>query len=239
MKAPVLLYHKIDLPTPDVKVRGAYTAPRFFEKQLAYLVRNKIKVVTVGELIEHFNQTGSYPERTLAISFDDGWKDNYRNAFPLLKKYGMTATIYVVADCLGRTTDQVVAPGEAAREHMTVDDVHEMAACGIEFGSHTMSHSLLNNTSPDETEKEIVESKSFVEELTQTQCKTIAYPAGFFTEHAKNSARNAGYLAAFSTIYGDDDGDDLFELNRTEILRRDKYMFRFSRKIRSVIVPTL
>ncbi len=235
MSAPVLLYHKIDVPTPDVKVRGAYTAPHIFEKQLAYLVKKKISVVTVSELVEYFKQTGAYPERTLAISFDDGWRDNYRNAFPLLKKYGLTATIYLVADCLGRTTDQVVAPGEAPREHMTVDDVREMAAYGIEFGSHTLSHKLLDRISPEDVEREIVDSKSYFETLLHNQCKTIAYPAGYFTEHAKTAARNAGYLAAFSTTYGDNASGGMFELNRTEILRRDKFMFRFSRKIRSLI----
>jgi len=234
MRAPVLLYHKIDLPTPDVKVRGAYTAPRFFEKQLAYLVRNKIKVVTVGELIEHFIQTGSYPERTLAISFDDGWKDNYVQAFPMLKKYGLCATIYLVADCLGRTTDQVVPTGELPREHMSEGDVREMAEYGIEFGSHTLSHRWLHELGPGEIDREIVESKKFVEDLTQTVCKTIAYPAGYFNDHAKASAKQAGYLAAFSTIYGDESADDLFELNRTEILRRDKFMFRYLRKLRSI-----
>jgi len=238
MRAPVLLYHKIDVPTPDVKVRGAYCAPRVFEKQLAYLVKNQIKVVTVGELIDQFNSFGFFPERTVAISLDDGWKDNYLNAFPLIKKYGLTATIYLVADCLGRTTDQVTAPGEAPREHLTAENVREMASYGIEFGSHTLSHRFLDKIPPEDVDHEVVKSKSFVEDLVQTQCKTIAYPAGYFTEHAKNAARKAGYVAAFSTVYGDDLGGDLFELNRTEILRRDKFMFRFRRKIRSLTEPT-
>ncbi|HMT06475.1 MAG TPA: polysaccharide deacetylase family protein [Pyrinomonadaceae bacterium] len=231
MKPPVLLYHKIDLPTPDIKVRGAFTAPRIFEKQVAYLVKKQIKVVTVGELVEHYNSFGEFPARTLAISFDDGWKDNFTHAFPILKKYGLRATIYLVADCLGRTTDQVVPTGEEPREHISADDVREMAGYGVEFGSHTLSHRWLNEISPDEVDREMIESRSFVENLTQTDCKTIAYPAGFFNDHAKSSAKAAGYLAAFSTIYGDDSASDLFELNRTEILRRDKFMFRYSRKI--------
>lgn len=234
MKAPVLLYHKIDAPTPDVKVRGAFTAPRIFEKQIAFIVRNQINVVTVSTLIEHFNNFGRFPERTIAISFDDGWKDNYTQAFPILQKYGLPATIYLVADCLGRTTDQVVPTGEEPREHLSAADVRDMVGCGIEFGSHTLSHRWLNELTSDEIDRELVESKKFVEELTQTDCKTIAYPAGYFNEHVKASATAAGYLAALSTIYGDEKGTDLFELNRTEILRRDKFMFRFSGKIRSL-----
>jgi peptidoglycan/xylan/chitin deacetylase (PgdA/CDA1 family) len=232
VKAPVLLYHKIDLPTPDVKVRGAFTRPDIFENQIKYLQKQQYRFVTVGELIEHQIEFGSFPSKTIAISFDDGWKDNYVRAFPIMKKYGVRATIYLVADCLGRTTDRVVPPGELPREHMSANDVREMDEYGIEFGSHTLSHRWLHELGPDEIDKEIVESKKFVEDLTQTVCKTIAYPAGYFNDHAKASAKQAGYLAAFSTIYGDESADDLFELNRTEILRRDKFMFRYSRKIR-------
>lgn len=234
MKTPVLLYHKIDLPTPDVKVRGAFTRPDIFEKQIKYLQKRRYKFVTVGELVEHHIEFGSFPLKTLAISFDDGWKDNYTHAFPIMKKYGVRATIYLVADCLGCTTDQVVPTGELPREHMSENDVREMAAYGIEFGSHTLSHRWLHELPLDEIDREVVESKKFVENLTQSDCKTIAYPAGYYNDHAKSSAKAAGYLAAFSTIYGNEGGSDMFELNRTEILRRDKFMFRFSRKIGSL-----
>ncbi len=234
MKIPVLAYHKIDLPTADVKIRGAYTAPKRFEKQVAYLRRHGFEFYSASGLISHFLENGQIPANAICLTFDDGWKDNYINAFPILKRYGVPATIFLVPACIGRTTDQVTATGEGAREHLAAGDLREMADHGIEFGSHSMNHKLFDRITPDEIDNEVFESKAYIENLTQRECRTFAYPAGFFNDHAKASIKDAGYLAAFSTVYGREDSVDLFELNRTEILRRDKFPFRFARKIKKM-----
>ncbi len=234
MKIPVLAYHKIDLPTADVKIRGAYTAPARFEKQISYLKRHGYEFFTASELVQHYIENGRYPEKSICLTFDDGWKDNYVSAFPILKKYGVKATIFLVPSCIGRTTDQVTADGEGEREHLSAADIREMADFGIEFGSHSMNHQLFDRITPDEIDNEVFESKAYIENLTQRDCRTFAYPAGFFNDHAKASIKDAGYLAAFSTIYGTEKSVDLFELNRTEILRRDKFPFRFANKIKKM-----
>lgn len=234
MKIPVLAYHKIDLPTADVKIRGAYTAPRRFEKQVAYLKRHGFEFYSATGLVSLFLENGQIPANAICLTFDDGWKDNYINAFPILKKYGVPATIFLVPSCIGRTTDQVTAAGEGSREHLAAADIREMSAHGIEFGSHSMNHKLFDRITPDEIDNEVFESKAYIENLIQHECRTFAYPAGFFNDHAKASIKDAGYLAAFSTLYGREDSVDLFELNRTEILRRDKFPFRFGRKIKDI-----
>lgn len=235
MRLPVLAYHKIDLPTADVKIRGAYTAPARFEKQLSYLSRRGFEFYSASGLISYFLENGDTPARAICLTFDDGWKDNYTHAFPILKKYGIPATVFLVPSCIGRTTDQVTATGESEREHLSAADIREMADSGVEFGSHSMNHKLFDRISPDEIDSEVFESKAFIENLTQRECSTFAYPAGFFNDHAKASIKDAGYLAAFSTVYGTEDRVDLFELNRTEILRRDKFPFRFARKIKKMV----
>lgn len=234
MKSPFLLYHKIDKPSPDAKVRGAFTYPAKFERQLAFLAKRGVQFRTASEMVEHFHSTGGFPPRSVAITFDDGWKDNYTNAFPILKKYGATATIFIVPSVLGTITDQITAEGEAPREHMTIDDVREMAAAGIEFGSHTMHHKLLPEVPVDVAESEIRDSKKVIEEMLGRECRVFAYPAGFFTDAAAACVRDAGYLAGFSTCYGTEDGSDLFRQNRTEILKRDARPFAFGRKVRSI-----
>ena len=234
MRVPVLAYHKIDLPTPDVKIRGAYTAPRKFERQIAYLKKKGFEFYTASELIRFYLERGEFPPRALAVTFDDGWKDNYTNAFPILKKYGAKATVFLVPAVLGRTTDEITADGEGAREHLSENDVLEMSRNGIEFASHSFSHKLFDRTPDAEIEYEVTESKRFIENLTQKTCSTFAYPAGFFTAFAKRAIEKAGYDAAFSTVYGADEKLDVFELNRVEILRRDSLPFRFGSKIRSI-----
>lgn len=234
MKVPVLAYHKIDFPTADVKIRGAFTAPRKFERQIAYLKRKDFRFFTASEMIGFYLENGEFPEKSVAVTFDDGWKDNYLNAFPVLKKYDVKATIFLIPAVIGQTTDIVTADGEGAREHLSENDVLEMSAGGIEFASHSYSHKLFDRTPDEEIEFEVTESKKFIENLTQKKCATFAYPAGFFTDFAKQAIRKAGYTAAFSTVYGANDKIDVYALNRVEILRRDSLPFRFGRKIRSI-----
>ncbi len=235
MKVPVLLYHKIDLPTADVKIRGAFTYPRKFEKQISYLKKKGFEFYTAGELIDFYLERGEFPKKSVVVTFDDGWKDNYTNAFSILKKYGAKATIFLVPSCVGKTTDKVTAEGEAKREHLAESDILEMSKSGVfEFASHSFNHKLFHQISEKEIEFEVTESKKFIENLTQKECATFAYPAGFFTDFAKEAIKRAGYKAAFTTIYGAENKTDVFELNRIEILRRDGFPFRFGRKIKSI-----
>ena len=122
------------------------------------------------------------------------------------------------------------------REHLSEADVLEMSESGIEFGSHSFNHKLFHQISNEEIEYEVTESKKYIENLVQKACPVFAYPAGFFTDYAQTAIKNAGYIAAFSTVYGAAENPDLYELNRIEILRRDGYPFRFGRKIKENIL---
>jgi peptidoglycan/xylan/chitin deacetylase (PgdA/CDA1 family) len=232
MRAPVLIYHKIDIPGKDILVRGAFTAPKRFARQLAYLKKQGFNFYTASELIEHYLNHGDFPPKAVALTLDDGWQDNYTNAFPILKDLGVKATIFLVPSCIGKTTDSVVPEGEKPRAHLSLENIREMSAFGIEFGSHSVNHKHLHRISPEEVTFEVEESKKQIEDLLQKPCRTFCYPAGFFDETAKQAVKNAGYIAAFTTVYGDNERLDLYALNRIEILRRDRIPFRFARKTR-------
>jgi peptidoglycan/xylan/chitin deacetylase (PgdA/CDA1 family) len=143
------------------------------------------------------------------------------------------ATIFAIPSCIGQTTYKAQAEGEGARAHLTREEILEMSAYGIEFGSHTLNHKLLHEISPAEVREEVFESKRQLEELLQKPCKVLAYPAGFFSDAAKDACREAGHTAAFTTTYGPTEPLDLYALNRTEILRRDRFLYQFARKVRS------
>jgi peptidoglycan/xylan/chitin deacetylase (PgdA/CDA1 family) len=232
MLIPVLLYHKIDVPASDARVRGGYTPLHRFEKQMVYLKRHGFVFYTASELVEHFRQHGVFPRNSIALTFDDGWKDNYTNAFPVMRRLGVKATIFLVPSCIGTISDKAQADGESGRAHLSREEILEMSADGIEFGSHSMNHRLLHQLAPGEVKFEVEESKRQIEAMTQKPCKVFAYPAGFFTEVARRVIEDAGHIAAFSTVYGPDDSPDIFALNRIEILRRDRFMFQFAKKVK-------
>lgn len=232
MIVPVLAYHKIDQPTADIKLRGAFTSPKNFARQMNYLKKQNFTFYTASELIDLYRDNGAFPPRAVTVTFDDGWKDNYTFAFPVLHDLGVKATIFLVPSCIGQTSDQVVGDGEGKREHLSTENILEMSQYGIEFGSHTLNHKLLHRISEPEVEFEISESKKQIENLTQKPCRVLAYPAGFFTDAAQEAVKNAGYIAAFSTVYADSDKINLFALNRIEILRRNRFLFQFARTIK-------
>jgi peptidoglycan/xylan/chitin deacetylase (PgdA/CDA1 family) len=235
VRVPVIQYHKIDVPQPGALVRGGYTPPARFERQLRYMKRRGFIFFTASELVDHYRAHGSFPARGVAITFDDGWRDNYTNAFPALRRLGVRATVFLVPSLLGQVSTLAQAEGETPRAHLTREQVLEMSEGGIEFGSHSLRHRLLHQIPPGEVRVEIEESKRGIENLLQKPCRVFAYPAGFFTDEARRLAREAGYAAAFTTTYGPAEPLDLYALNRTEILRRDRFTFQFARKVNPLV----
>ena len=234
MVIPVIQYHKIDRPAGDSLVRGCFTPPRRFARQVAWMQREGFVFYTASELIAHFQQHGAFPEKGITLTFDDGWQDNYNNAFPVLKELGIKATIFIVPSVIGTRSVKALAIGEGPRAHLSREEILEMSRHGIEFGSHSMNHRLLHEISPAEVKFEVEQAKQQIEELTQKPCFTFAYPAGYFSDDAKTIIKAAGHTAAFSTTYGPTEQVDLYALNRTEILRRDRFLFQFKKKVRSL-----
>jgi peptidoglycan/xylan/chitin deacetylase (PgdA/CDA1 family) len=232
MRVPILLYHKIDRPAKDALVRGGFTPPGRFERQLIHLKKRGFVFYTASEMIEHYKERGTFPENGITLTLDDGWKDNYTNAFPIMKKLNIKATIFLVPSCIGQVTDKTLLKGEGAREHLSREEILEMAdAGGIEFGSHSLNHRLLHELPIEEVKLEVEESKRQLEELLQKSCKVFAYPAGFFNDAARQAVEDAGHIGAVTTIYGPEDRPDPYALNRIEILRRDRFLFQFARKV--------
>jgi peptidoglycan/xylan/chitin deacetylase (PgdA/CDA1 family) len=231
MFVPVFFYHKISKPWPDARVRGGFTPPRRFFKQMSYLKKEGFVFYTASELIQYFQQHGAFPPKGIALTLDDGWKDNYTNGFPVLKQLGIKATIFIIPSSIGRVFNGAAAPGEQPHAHLTRDEILEMAQHGIEFGSHTMNHRWLNELPEPEVRSEVEDAKWEIENLLQKPCLTFAYPAGFYSETAQRAVEQAGHIAAFTTTYGPAESVDLFALNRIEILRHDRFLFQFARKL--------
>jgi peptidoglycan/xylan/chitin deacetylase (PgdA/CDA1 family) len=235
MHAPFIFYHKIDVPPSDARIRGGYTPAKRFARQMAFLKKEGCVFYTATEMIEQYLERGAFPDNGIAITFDDGWKDNYENAFPILRKFEIKATIFLISSCVGQVSLKAQSEGESAHAHLSQSEIVEMSRFGIEFGSHTLNHKLLHQIPLDDIKTEVEESKRQIEILLDKPCTVFAYPGGHLNEMARQAVGEAGYLAAFTTTYGPADHFDKLAINRTEILRRDRFVFQFARKVKPLV----
>lgn len=158
------------------------------------------------------------PENPLLISFDDGYLDNYLNAYPLLKKYGMTAAFFIITGMVGE-------PDRLAGAH-----IREMAANGMGIGSHTVSHRELGEMGEEEAANEMSLSRLFLEGLLQRPIHFIAYPRGSYNESTARLANEKAYNGGFSVDYGTCSPEsDPYALERIPV-------FGFDRGIRQTMI---
>lgn len=200
----ILMYHMISphLPKNRSKFNRLRVTPQAFEKQLHWLHKNQWKTMTMAELAEHQN----IPPRTVVLTFDDGYADNYIHAFPLLKRYNMKATIFIVTERFNQNwatdKDTKLSSNELNNEAMlTHEMVREMTDSGlIDIGSHTIHHVNLPTLSYEQQEEEIAHSKTIIEQAYNITCKSFAYPFGFYDDTSVALVQKHGYTSAVTTV---------------------------------------
>lgn len=189
---PILVYHHIG-KVPENKssaYKSFFIEPEWFEKHLQYLRDNGFTTVHYSDVAEYFKTGKPLPTRPVMINFDDGWTNMYDAAFPLLKKYNVTATSFVIANLVGHNL------------HMNWDQIKEMRDSGVEIGSHTLWHPYL--TKSNKAQAEIEDSKKKLEAELGVPVTTFAYPFGDYHEQIEKMVADAGYTTArsFSTGNG-------------------------------------
>lgn len=202
----VLMYHMISehLPKNQSKFNRLRVTPKEFEKQLIWLKQNGFKSFTLSELV----QLENIPEKSVVLTFDDGYEDNFTNAFPLLQKYDFKATIYIVLNRFENNwaTDKDLdkASNELNNEKMLSDEqIKIMIESGlIEIGSHTLDHVNLPKVNKEEKEKQLLESKKQIENIFNIKCDSFAYPFGFYDKDSVEIVKNVGYTNATTTVNG-------------------------------------
>lgn len=223
--ARVIYYHRID----DEQHRSCVT-PRAFGEQMAHLRSEGFNVVPLATLRANLDAHRPFPERTVAITFDDGFADNYVAAFPVLAKHALPATIFLAAGFIGGDELPVLRDRSGLRP-LTWDQVAEMARGGVAFGAHTMTHRSLTGLPSDELKQEIEQSRDVVAERVGAPAETFCYPRGHVDERVARAARDAGFAIACTTLPGDVPSDtDPFLLRRT-FVARDDTLHDFARKL--------
>ena len=204
-----------------------YVTPKQFDWQIGWLKRRGYQFLTFTDLVAaaepdptDANPTAaaavSRAKRQVVITLDDGYENNYRQAFPILKKHGVRAVIYPIRNDLGRR--DVSWPGateQTPADMMTEAQLQEMAAAGIEFGSHLLHHQRLTEMSADQQRQELAQSKQDLEALQGAPVLSIAYPYGAYDEEVLERTRAAGYQFGVTTEPGvNSSATDPLRLNR-------------------------
>ncbi|MFA5125222.1 MAG: polysaccharide deacetylase family protein [Patescibacteria group bacterium] len=188
---PVLMYHHVALAPEGSALPGLYHDPEVFEDQLRTLKLDCYSGIFVAEIGQYLQGDYRLPAKPVALTFDDGYDDMYINAFPLLKKYGMRGTMYIIVEALG-------LPG-----YLTNDQVKEMSESGyVEIASHTLNHANLKTVSDSKAWQEIFDSKGSLEKIIGQPVTDLAYPFGYFRRREEAYCRRAGYLTCVSTYQG-------------------------------------
>jgi len=203
--APILLYHHVstDGNTQDSRYN---IPPEKFEEQIKWLFENSYQTINVSDLANLIYNGGEIPQRPVIITFDDGNEDVYKEAYPILKKYGFVATFYVV---------QTYVNG---RDMVTTDQLKELIKNGWEIGSHSKNHVSLPSISEDLLPEEIRISKLNLEDKLGVPINSFAYPFGEINENVVRLTSNYGYKSAVGLGASVTHGiNSIFYLDRIEI----------------------
>lgn len=199
---PVLYYHSVR-ESADNEVT---ITPEKLRTQLKYIKDQGYVTLTMSELKNYLLNNSPIPEKSIVITFDDGYMDNYYNAFPILKELNMVATIFCITSNLDGSY------------YLSKDAITEMSDYGIDIQSHTINHHKLDKLTYDEQFAELKTSKKTLESITGKEVTSIAYPFGNFNDDTIKAVKDAGYTLGFTTKRGlSDRGDDPLKLDRIYI----------------------
>lgn len=196
-KVPILMYHYVEYVTDkkDTTRQLLNVAPHIFEAQLKSLLSANYTFITAKDLGQILDEKRLLPEKPVILTFDDSHRDFYYNVYPLLKKYNVKASMYVITDFL-EDSDFLT--------HAQLKEIVESNL--VDIGAHTAHHVSLKGLPASVVEEEVYRSKSMIEDEFHIKIVSFAYPNGDFDQQSADIVRDAGFTTAVSTIPGNEVG---------------------------------
>jgi peptidoglycan/xylan/chitin deacetylase (PgdA/CDA1 family) len=202
---PILMYHSIT-GDEQCNVHPYYrttTSPQMFAEQLKHLHTQGYTTCTVPQAVRQLEENADTVVKSVVLTFDDGFRNFYRNAFPLLHQYGFSAIVFLPTAYIGDAP--IPFKGE---DCLTWSEVRELKQQGIEFGSHTVNHPRLRDLGSAVIKDEIVNSKDTIEQKMGCAIESFSYPYAFpqtdkeFRRELRDLLQAAGYKNGVSTMLG-------------------------------------
>lgn len=207
VKLPILMYHYVSTPPVDADVYrlDLSTPPNLFAAQLDRLQAEGYTTISLYQLLAHLTQGAPLPPKPVVITFDDGYRDNYENAFPLLAERGMTATFFVVTDFID----------EQRPLYLSWEMAREMLAAGMSIESHGRNHATLEGQDDDYLVWQALGSLETLQYELGVRPRFISYPAGDYDGRTIDVFRSANYWGGVTTEQGEQQSSDRpFEFER-------------------------
>jgi peptidoglycan/xylan/chitin deacetylase (PgdA/CDA1 family) len=205
------MYHYISVPPADADIyrKDLSVTPDHFRAQMAWLKENGYETISLYHLVYALNiGWPPLPDKPIILTFDDGYRDNYENGFPILREFGYAGTFFILTDVTDRNDPA----------YMTWDMLREMSEAGMSIEVHGREHLDMAGRDHDWLVYHLLGAAQTIEANLGYQPRFVAYPAGSFDDLVISTAQELGYWAGISTINGThQQKDDLFRIQRLRI----------------------
>lgn len=219
-RVTVLMYHMVSDPVTAAD-RPFCCPEQMFRSHLKYLRGADYELVSLDRVLAHLDGN-AIKKDSVAITFDDGFRDNYDNAFPLLQEFAVPATIFLVTSTIGGTNRWMENRGFSTRPMMGWQHAAEMAKSGIVLGGHTLTHPRLTGLADADVKSEVGDCARIIADRTGFPTDQFAYPFGDFDGRVRDIVAASGYRLACSTRSGfNAPMTDAFSIRRIEVAGTD------------------
>lgn len=220
-KAAILMYHRIcDESQSRLPYYRTNTSPGVFAAQMRFLHENGYNVIDLKTLIESMNSGNAPPTGSVVLTFDDGFRDFYTEAFPVLQQHGFPASIFLMTKFIDESSSF------DGHKCLSWSQVRELGRYNVSFGSHTVSHPVLNSLTEKELDFELTRSKDRIQSELGKEVEAFSYPFAFpehdrpFVKRLKSKLAQTGYKYGVTTRIGtvsQRDTGDPFSLKRLPV----------------------
>jgi peptidoglycan/xylan/chitin deacetylase (PgdA/CDA1 family) len=219
-RVPIICYHSVTNDEDRVArdPHKQHIPLSLFLSHLDYLQEHH-NVISLSQYVDARRNNRRLPDRSVVLTFDDGFEDFYSVAAPHLCQRRLPATVFIITE---RAYGRLIPKGES---FLNWDQIRELATSGIEIGSHTCSHVPLSELSLEEATKELSESRAFLESNVGCSPIPLSYPFGQTSESISRSAQSLGFTCAIASDSGpNSETSSIFRLSRTVIASDDDFV---------------
>ena len=208
---PILTFHTIEEDSSVISF-----SPSLFRVGMAKLAEKHYQALTLEQAADIVVKREAFPERSFAVTFDDGYRSVYKDAFPVLQSYGIRATVFLTVGKRGSIKPDSRLPSLSGRPMLAWREIQEMHRWGIDFGAHTLTHPDLTRLPRAQVQEEVCGAKAIIEDMLGVRVSCFAYPLGRYNREIRRMVMKHFHCACSDKLGLIRKGSDLFALERVD-----------------------